>query len=160
GSGWGYHALLPPDADTTTWVLRLAEELGAPARARLRAARDFVERLTRPDGGVATYRGADAPQLEEFLRMPGPYDGWCGVHTCVTAAAAVLGHDPEQIEFLVRAQRGDGSWTGHWWDDDEYTTARAVEALARRGEHNAAVTRAVEWASARAGGSTSAFATA
>jgi hypothetical protein len=168
--GWGYHALLPPDADTTTWVLRLARDLGAAETERLARARRFVTGLIGRDGGVATYEPAAARPLAEFLRMDGTYAGWCGTHACVTAAAAGLDLDPRVRDFLLRAQRPDGSWAGHWWDDDEYTTARAAEALAIDGRHADAVERARTWAVGRmaadggvrsvVGGAESAFATA
>jgi hypothetical protein len=148
--GWGYHALLPADADTTTWVLRLAAALGSPASDRLRQARTFVDGQVDAGGGVATYPAGAARALAAFLAMPGPYDGWCGRHVCVTAAAAVLDLGSAPLEFLRRAQRTDGSWTGHWWDDDEYATARAVEALAASGDR-AGVARAVRWAQDRVG---------
>ncbi|MGH2718460.1 MAG: hypothetical protein ACRDJU_07765, partial [Actinomycetota bacterium] len=54
----------------------------------------------------------------------------------------MLGH-------LRRAQRDDGSWMGHWWDDDEYATARATEALARARTDPEAVARAASWAEGR-----------
>ena len=154
--GWGYHALLPPDADTTTWVLRLARLLQAPDAPRLAGAREFVAGLTSGSGAVATYERAAVPQLREFLSMDGTYDGWCAEHTCVTAAAAML--DPRSLGYLASAQRPDGSWTGHWWDDDEYTTARAIEALAPHPQHADAVAHGVAWAYARTDGSP--FATA
>src|SRR5205085_1424958 len=118
GGGWGYHALLPSDADTTTWVLRLAAALDDEDHERLREARSFVAAQTDAGGGVATYPPDAASTLACFLAMPGPYDGWCGIHTCVTAAAAALDLGPAPLEFLRRAQRTDGSWAGHWWDDD------------------------------------------
>lgn len=150
-AGWGYHALLPPDADTTTWVLRLANGLGAPPSERLTAARQFVASLVGSDGGVRTYHHDAARQLAQFLRMDGDYQGWCGTHTCVTAAAAVLALSPRMVEFLANSQHDDGSWTGHWWDDDEYTTARAVEVLTGHDKHRAAVARARSWAAGRIG---------
>ncbi|MDQ6945873.1 MAG: terpene cyclase/mutase family protein [Actinomycetota bacterium] len=148
-AGWGYHALLPPDADTTTWVLRLAHQLGAPPSERLAAARRFVAGLIGPEGGVRTYEDDAARQLSQFLRMEGSYQGWCATHTCVTAAAAVLDLSPRLLAFLGRTQRVDGSWSGHWWDDDEYTTARAAEALAGHEKYRAAAARARTWAAGR-----------
>jgi hypothetical protein len=68
----------------------------------------------------------------------------------VTAAAAALELSPAPLDFLRAAQRADGSWTAHWWDDDEYATARAVEVLASDGDE-AAVARAVGWAESRVG---------
>jgi squalene-hopene/tetraprenyl-beta-curcumene cyclase len=150
-AGWGYHALLPADADTTTWVLRLARSLGEPERGRLAAGRDLIEGLTGPDGGVATYPEDAAAPLARFLGMGGSYAGWCAPHTCVTAAAAVLGIAPTLVPYLHAAQRADGSWAGHWWDDDEYATARAVEALAGSAAGGRAVGAAVAWCCERIG---------
>lgn len=159
-SGWGYHALLPEDADTTTWVLRLAAALEFPPTERLRAARRFVMSLIGPTGGVATYRASDAAALDEFLRIGSGYAGWCGTHACVTAAAGVLDLEPDPAGYLLHAQRPDGSWAGHWWDDPEYTTTRAVEALAPRSEHGSAVASAVAWSAGRVGPDGSVFSTA
>ena len=72
-AGWGYHALLPPDADTTTWVLRLAGALGRPDDDRLMAGRRFVQGLVGPTGGVSTYERGAARPLADFLRMEGTY---------------------------------------------------------------------------------------
>jgi len=150
--GWGYHALLPADADTTTWVLRLARSLDEPERGRLAQARRLVDSLTDADGGVATYAPTAAAPLARFLRMDGSYEGWCSPHTCVTAAAAALDPASSWAAHLRAAQRADGSWTGHWWDDAEYTTARAVEALADSPGDRDAVAAAVGWCADRVGG--------
>lgn len=156
GPGWGYHGLLPPDADSTTWVLRLAAALGVRDE-RLATARRFVLGLVRPGGNVATYDPTAAEPLARFLRMPGSYAGWCAPHTDVAAAAALVFGEP-MLGHLRRAQRDDGSWMGHWWDDDEYATARATEALARTGTDPKSVARAGSWAEGRIEGSP--FATA
>jgi len=149
--GWGYHALLPADADTTAWVLRLAEALDGGHHERLEAARSFVADLTDPDGAVHTYSEDAAGHLAEFLAMPGSYAGWCAAHTCVTAAVAALEPDGASARHLLAVQDADGSWSGHWWDDDEYTTARAIEALARTAGAADAVTRGVAWCAGRIG---------
>lgn len=151
GAGWGYHALLPADADTTTWVLRLADAVDSGSTTRLVRARSFVAGLAGPAGGIATYPPDAAAQLATFLKMPGPYDGWCAEHACVTAAAAMLDLGPGPTAFLARAQRADGGWSGHWWDDDEYTTLRAAETLSRYPATGPAVRHAAEWAAFRLG---------
>jgi hypothetical protein len=148
--GWGYHALLPDDADTTTWVLRLAAALETPLSDRLREARTFLTSQIDVTGGVATYPAHAVPGRAGSA-VPGPHEGWRVAHVCVTAAAAALNLGPAPLEFLRRAQRRDGSWTGHWWHDDEYATARAVQALAMSGDR-ASVASAVRWATLRIGG--------
>ncbi|MGA2013453.1 MAG: prenyltransferase/squalene oxidase repeat-containing protein [Solirubrobacteraceae bacterium] len=149
--GWGYHALLPPDSDTTVWVLRLATALGAPDSPRLDAARRFVGERTGDDGSVHTYAPDAAPALAAFLAMPGDYAGWCAGHTCVTAAAATLRLHPRSRSHLAAVQRPDGSWEAHWWEDPEYATARALEALAAAPGFVTARQRAVAWSARRVG---------
>src|SRR5205807_960568 len=111
-----------------------------------------VADLTDGNGAVHTYAAHSAAELARFLSMDGSYAGWCGAHTCVTAAVAALDHAGPSVTYLLEAQRADGSWSGHWWDDDEYTTARAVEALARRPCARGAVDRAIAWCVKRIGG--------
>ena len=167
-----YDALLPVDADSTAWALRLANRLLIAPSDRIRHARQFLHRQMHPDGGVACYVEEECPRLARFLRMEGPYHGWCAVHTCVTAAAAVLDLGERPLQFLQTTQLEDGHWKGHWWEDDEYATARAAEALALAAppESRDRVRRAVGWAARRIGpsggahsaahGGPSAFATA
>jgi hypothetical protein len=149
--GWGYNVMIPADADTTTWALRLAAGLELADSVHLREARAFVAGQIDAEGGVATYPATAAPALAEFTQLPGPFDGWCASHVCVTAAAASLRLCPAPLEFLRRVQNEDGSWSGYWWIDDEYATAMAVQALSAAGD-SASVARAVRWADSRIGG--------
>jgi hypothetical protein len=148
-TGWGYHALLPADADTTAWVLRLAAALNREDDDRLADARSFVASLTDATGAVHTYSEDAAGRLAEFLRMDGSYAGWCAAHTCVTAAVAALIPGGASAGYLLDVQNANGSWSGHWWDDDEYTTARALEALAARPGAGDALARGVAWCAGR-----------
>lgn len=148
--GWGYNAQCPADADSTAWTLRLAQSLGVAETDRIRNARAFLLRH-RAGGGIACYRPEDSRILARAVQMPGPFDGWCAPHVSITAAAATLGLGHELAEFLITQQLGDGSWTDYWWDDDEVTTARAVEALLLDGGDvsREAALRGVRWAVAR-----------
>ncbi len=146
--GWGYHGLLPADADTTTWVLRLAQAIQAPGQARLDEAHGFVAEQTDTSGGVATYPRQAIPELARFLEMPSSYEGWCGAHVCVTAAAAAMNQDPASVAYVRQAQQDDGRWSGHWWDDDEYATLRATEVMGAHGLHEE-VARAAAWTKTR-----------
>jgi hypothetical protein len=150
--GWGYNILLPPDADSTAWSLRLAHAVGAGNSPPVQIARLFLNAHLLPDSGVASYREEVCAGLAPYLSAApanGSYAGWSVAHTCVTAAVAAiedLGQHPRN--FLRSTQRPDGSWKGYWWDGDEYTTALAAEALAetRQVDDQAQAQTAVEWA--------------
>lgn len=150
-AGWGYHVLLPPDGDATTWVLRLARSLGAADTGRIREGRRLLASLTRPDGGILCYSADAAPVVDRLIRVGGSYAGWCNAHQCINAPAAGLRLNPATVSFLRASQREDGSWPAYWWDADEYATAWAVEALSGDAEHGEAVDAAVAWCANRVG---------
>jgi hypothetical protein len=155
--GWGYSRWLPVDADSTAWGLRLAAAAGFKESERAQQARQVLALHLLPNGGLSSYR-------EEALPHPintrgrlfyGSRDGWCRTaHTCVTAGAAVLA-DERPRDFLRLTQRDDGSWKGYWWEDAEYSTALAAEALAEthRTTDRTRIESAVEWALQRIGSS-------
>jgi hypothetical protein len=154
-AGWGYNRLLPVDADSTSWTLRLAGVTGAAGSRPAQAARGVVADHRLADGGVSSYTPASCPRPgDERLASPdGSYAGWCErSHACVTAATALTG-DLHALAFLRGAQRAGGSWRSYWWSGDEYATAFAAEALAATGrdDDRGRVERAAEWAAARIG---------
>jgi hypothetical protein len=157
GGGWSYNALVPGDGDSTLWGLRLAEALGAGGSARAQAARDFLERHLRADGGMATYQSADS--VREYIGLPPDvsFQGWTNSHVCVSAAGANLPAYRERLcAYLLRTQKEPGHWPAYWWFDEEYSTAEAVAALTEAGEAVAPgaegapwLERAAEWALGR-----------
>ncbi|HTW08334.1 MAG TPA: prenyltransferase/squalene oxidase repeat-containing protein [Acidimicrobiales bacterium] len=169
-AGWGYNLLVPPDADSTSWVCRLAAALGRQGDPRYVPARGLVEGLVTPGGGVATYGTEAVGALAGIEGVESSFAGWRSAHTCVTAAAAALELDLAAglLDFLEGQQQSDGSWSGYWWEDDEYATALACEALAAKGRGRERLERAAQWATRRLGragavevdGAGSAFATA
>lgn len=150
--GWGYNALVPPDADSTLWALQLAEATGCGNWQQARQAREFLNQHVRPNGGIATY--ADDNWIRHFIGASKQlsFEGWCSPHTCVTAAAASLPQFRfDACYFLRQTQCSDGSWKSYWWCEDEYATALAAEALSKgiEPQDNERVQRAIEWALAR-----------
>ncbi|HYO58565.1 prenyltransferase/squalene oxidase repeat-containing protein [Archangium sp.] len=157
--GWSYNDRVPGDGDSTLWGLRLAEALGQEGSDRARAARDFLERHLREDGGLTTYASPDP--VRNYIGLPPvvPFKGWTQSHICVTAAGANLTSYRERLrEYLVQKQAGDGRWPAYWWFEDEYATAEAVTALAGAGRRAtdcesgiaSRLERAAQWALGRA----------
>jgi hypothetical protein len=149
--GWSYNRAAPTDADSTAWVLRLAAALGHSASRAPATARLALERHILPGAGLTTYTedACPGPGVPALASPDGSGDGWCRtVHACVTAAAATVALNGEPLrESLRRTQAADGSWAPYWWEDREYATALAAEALAatgRRGDRDR-VDRAVAW---------------
>jgi Prenyltransferase and squalene oxidase repeat len=127
--GWSYNPLVPGDADSTLWGLRLAASLGVEERPAAQRAEAFLQRHLR-EGGLTTY--ADAAPVRRYIGLPAvvPFKGWTQAHVCVTAAGANLADYREPFrEFLLMKQADDGHWPAYWWFDDEYATAEAVAAL-------------------------------
>lgn len=160
GSGWGYSAISPPDADSTAWALRLAAALGMETAGTL-AAHAFLLTHVSADGGVATYGPATPILFRGNLLDAGRAAGWRAPHDCVTANAARLLGEPVTTA-LRRRQADSGAWRAHWWRTDLFATAMAVQALLaspRPGDQEA-VGRAVAWARRQPSVGISAFDTA
>jgi hypothetical protein len=129
--GWGYNDQLPVDMDSTSWGLRLAGALKKASSKRAQSAQHFLRRHIDAEGGLATFSPEFCPQRPVYSRPS--IEGWCRVHTCVTAAAAVEDYGEKPRNYLRNHQAKDGSWAGYWWCDDEYPTTLAAEALATYG---------------------------
>lgn len=154
--GWGYNPLAPADADSTIWAIQLAFAVGASESERVQQALNFLNQHLDKNGGLSTYIEKLArPYVEKKYQYPPgstSVEGWCSAHSCVSAAAANLKDFGEKtLDFLRQTQRSDGSWQGYWWQDDEYTTALATKALARKKntQDNRRVQLAIKWATKR-----------
>jgi hypothetical protein len=126
-AGWGYNALVPEDADSTSWVLRLAYVLGEEGDPLSIAARESLAEFRHENGMLGTYGPTD--EIRKFIGASADrsFTGWTSPHACVTAAAAGV---PGVIapHVLPAAQREDGSWHSYWWEVDAFATALATEA--------------------------------
>jgi hypothetical protein len=149
--GWGYSARVPCDADSTLWVLHLAQRLASKPSLRMWRAHRFVVAHMGRDGGVSTFRLAGPIRRFTGLSIRVRFRGWCGPHACVTALAASLVDLPiraKALFYLRHAQRSDGSWGAYWWVGREYATALAADAMAlsEAVEDRTCHERAVGWA--------------
>ena len=137
-----------PDTDSTAWSIRLAQTLKVDACARVQSARRFLSAHRQPDHGIASYVAS-----AEKSSASAP-NGWQRSHTCVTAAVAgVCGLEATCRAYLRSVQCDDGGWEAYWWDDREFTTGLAVDALLASGAASdlARVHRARQWARQRIG---------
>jgi hypothetical protein len=154
--GWGYSRRVPVDADSTSWVLALAQRLEARDDKTARRGLAALDAHAGADGGVSTYRAEGPIRRFTGLFDVGSFAGWCSPHTCVTAAAALVEGWPRLTaaqEYLRRAQRADGTWVAYWWPGWQYPTALAVSALVQAADPRDAgrVRRALSTTSARLG---------
>ena len=127
-----------------------------PKSERVQQALNFLNQHLDKNGGLATYIEKLArPYVEKKYQYPPDsvsVEGWCSAHPCVSAAATNLKDFGEKtFDFLRQTQRSDGSWQGYWWQNDEYTTALATKALARKKntQDNRRVQLTIEWAKKR-----------
>src|SRR5260370_641505 len=71
--GWGYNQHVPPDADTTICVCRLARAVNRAADVA--PALSFLERCLRPDGGLATYASQEGVRRSMHWKRGASFPG-------------------------------------------------------------------------------------
>ena len=145
GRGWGYNVDVPQDADSTAWVLRLAQHVGHGDHEVAVEARASLAAFRHRDGMLGTY--GPTGDIARFIDAEPDRDfrGWTAPHPCVTAAAAGVSGLVD-AEVLLATQRPDGRWRSYWWASDSFATALAVEALAVCPAASSAIRRAGQWA--------------
>jgi squalene cyclase len=154
--GWGYHAGVPTDADSTACALVFLAARGSAGDHVERAAACLARHQDPDSGGLPTYR--EPGPIRAFMRLGRGSDlsGWCSPHLEVTATAgralAAAGNGSRDAAAAAAAwryvrsrQRDDGSWHSYWWTSAHYPTLQAAW-LARALGDDEAVSRAAEWA--------------
>lgn len=143
---WGYNRFPPGDADSTGWALQLAYAIGEGNSERALMAMQSLAAHKRPNGGICTYESEESIRAFIHASPKVGLEGWCGSHTCVSAAIAALPEYNFQLQDYLRStQQSDGSWQAYWWHDPEYATALAAEAIAAYDPDSDCVTKAVVW---------------
>lgn len=152
--GWNYSEIAPEDADSTGWVLHLAELVGRSGEPWAQRGLQFLGRHVHDDGLVSTYVFDLAKSAFGRYPVVPSWDGWCDGHICVTAAVAGIADLPHRdrvVSGLLRRQLPDGHWPAYWWIDAELSTALAVESLASVAGTGQARAAAARWAADRIG---------
>jgi hypothetical protein len=147
GAGWGYHRLTQPDADSTAWVLILADRLGCADDPIVQANRAFLRAHLDESGAAATYSGRMLDRMGQPLPQTEAHRQWHGHHGEVTASAALAGL-PQAAANLIATQQPGGSWEAFWIASHAYSTGLACEALSASAAPAArnAVLAAARWA--------------
>jgi hypothetical protein len=147
--GWGFNKITPADADSTCWGLTLAHRLGYDETKRAEYAQAYLKQHRTVEGGITTY--ASEGPIRTFINAPRDQAmwGWCGTpHPCVSAAVANIRTFNAQLRpYVLASQQANGSWPAYWWQDSEYATGLAAEALSIFAEP--ALARAASWVKAR-----------
>lgn len=151
--GWGWGKPFASDADTTSWAIRLGQNVDITESDRLQSAIAFLQLHQHADGGIATY---DERYFRAFHSGAAPVnhilEAWCSPHSCVTAAAVPIDVVRNQaLQFLRQAQESDGSWRSHWWVDPAFPTALCTQMLSEHGEPGDSdmIRKAASWATSR-----------
>lgn len=120
---WGYNGLVPSDSDSTAHAVLLLDALeeGVPT-----ACLEWLLRLQRPDGGIATFARTD------------PTHSWGLSHPDVTPVVlqALKVWLPVSSSAFQRGltyvrsnQQADGLWRSFWWSSPLYGTLMSVRLL-------------------------------
>ena len=118
GEGWGYHAGIEADADSTALCVLLQEWEGREAAP----GRDALRRFERPEGGFGTFRRTD------------PANGWGLSHADVLPTVCRgLGRDKEGVDAVLALREPAGFWRSYWWETDLYATEACLRLLWVRG---------------------------
>jgi hypothetical protein len=140
-AGWGFNALVPQDADSTSWALRLALKVNAMDSPEAQRALGSLTQFKHHDGRFSTYGPTESIAAFIGADPSRTFAGWTAPHDCVTAAAAGV---PALVshETIRATQCVDGRWKSYWWCSDTFATSLAVEALSE----GPAVQSAADWA--------------
>jgi len=166
--GWAWTDLSGgvPDADDTAGALlalRVLDPHDARVRAAAAAGANWLLGLQNRDGGIPTFcRGWGALPFDRSspdltAHALAAWAAWVGDAPPALAARIRKGMG-RAMEYLVRAQRGDGAWVPLWfgnqsvagYENPAYGTARVLDALrpaeaACGGRAAAPVARGVRW---------------
>ncbi len=159
GGGWAFefeNDTYPDVDDTAVVVLALLETEQTPeARAAIERARRWVKAMRSSNGAWAAFDRDNVRQVvyalpfADFGAMLDPPSEDVTAHAVEMLGA--LGELPRSpllapaVDYLLAAQREEGSWFGRWGVNHVYGTWCVVSALAPAHMANAAVARALAW---------------
>src|ERR1700678_1707859 len=144
-----------PDIDDTAEVVLALRRTGEPDRGSIGRGVDWTVGMQCRDGGWGAFDVDNTRALCrelpfcDFGELIDPPSADVTAH--VVEMLSILGRNrpaaERGVDWLLRAQEGDGSWFGRWGSNHLYGTGAVVPALIAAGvptDHDA-VRRAVAW---------------
>ncbi len=130
--GWSYSAIVPPDADSTTWCIMALQSSTELTNVALDKAKVFLWSHFI-DKGISTYSMESG--IRQFISVPS-YDfiaGWTSIHPDVSVAAVLADikniEVPEILNWLINRQSSEGFFNSYWYRGPYYTTTLLLRAL-------------------------------
>jgi hypothetical protein len=130
--GWSYSAMVPPDADSTTWCMLALQSNRELTNLALDKAKVFLWSHFK-DKGVSTYSIESG--IRQFISAPSDdfIAGWTSAHADVSIAAVIADINnievPEILNWLINKQSSDGLFNSYWYRGPYYTTTLLLRAL-------------------------------
>lgn len=137
--GWGYNETVPPDCDTSAWVLLAMSTSTLWRPSAVGRAVGYIRRhWHRQTRAFCTYTREDG--IDRYIEAPQELTGgWTSPHPCVTAVALqsliTIGAGRgdamvcDGVMALREQQDSDGLWSSYWWRGHAYGTHHALRAL-------------------------------
>jgi hypothetical protein len=149
-SGWGYNIWVPRDADTTIFVIALAEKIEKTHHKRIQSAIKFLKKHIDEQGGIRTYLNLRKIRKFTGLSKNISFKGWHQAHSCVTANAmrlkSLASHYDQLSAFIEPNLEENDFLEGYWWPHPAYPSALAVEGLALHASKTNSMKNIKKWA--------------
>lgn len=136
GRWWGYNQFVPPDADSTSFVVLGTFPIFRWSEMQKEKAYNFLETHRRVEG-YSTYSQPDA--IRRFMRVNSNinFDGWCQAHNEVTAAVLLalkkMGISKNSITYdierLLSKTERKYLMPSYWWRSPFVATALFLRCM-------------------------------
>lgn len=149
--GGGYSSSIVNDADSMNFYIKVSLIYGKEI------AEEKIKKwllFSHENGGWATYYDEDI-KISMRLPLDSDFKGWYTPQVCVTAVSAwtMIGLKNNAIErkydrtidFLVKRQNENGSWSSYWWTSNIYATAYSILSLPKNGQYNKEISNAINY---------------
>lgn len=135
-NGWGYNPTVPPDADSTSFVVLGLDGI-VNWKNNMREKIILFLKNHKVNGGYSTYNNHSGVFKTMNLPLGFPIHGWTQAHNEVTASVMMalqkLDAKPNGCpKELLSPQDNRGMWNSYWWTSDLVATEISLEYLKKQ----------------------------